>query len=120
MVVNTVIDVGSSRKARISPSIGRTMPVNLSGKALKDHERIMEKKSAEIKLRADLEAAMNALATANKDIVRLNADIDALRKENKMLNDQISASKQKKQKKQKDQVQEESKSDGQEPDKAQD
>lgn len=85
MVVNTVIDMGGSRRIQMRPSTGRINPVNLSGDALKNHERAMERHNRDNELKANLDAAMNSLATANADIDRLNGVIADLRSQIEML-----------------------------------
>lgn len=84
MVVN--VDLMSQQKVR-GPLTPRPeiAAVRLSGNEMRRHEQIMEYRSKVNTLDANLKSALNALATANADIARLNAELDGLRAQNAQL-----------------------------------
>ena len=81
MVVNTTF-VGSNRP-RVVPMGARQRPVavNIPKEAMRQHEQAMEYRRRNTELAADLKSATDALATANKDIERLNVEIRRLQGE---------------------------------------
>lgn len=78
MVIDTVIDMGGSKKAPMSPTKPRIMALNLHGEAMRQHEQLMKYRRKVNELNANLAAAMASLESANKDIDRLNAEISEL------------------------------------------
>ena len=81
MVVNTTF-VGSNRPRVVA--IGtrqRPVAVNIPKEAMRQHEQAMEYRRRNTELAADLKYANDALATANKDIERLNIEIRRLQGE---------------------------------------
>ena len=85
MVIDTVIDIGGSKKPPLSPTKPRIAALNLHGDAMRQHEQNKEYRRKVNELNATLAAAMASLESANKDIDRLNAEIaelnDALKAE---------------------------------------
>lgn len=81
MVVNTTF-VGSN-KPRVVAIGTRQRPaaVNIPKEAMRQHEQAMEYRRRNTELAADLKSATDALATANKDIERLNVEIRRLQGE---------------------------------------
>lgn len=84
MVVN--VDLMGQQKVR-GPLTPRPeiSAVRLSGNALRKHEQIMEYRAKVNTLDANLKSALDALASANADIARLNAELDGLRAQNVQL-----------------------------------
>ena len=84
MVVN--VDLMSQQKVR-GPLTPRPeiAAVRLSGNEMRRHEQIMEYRAKVNTLDANLKSALNALASANADIARLNAELDGLRAQNAQL-----------------------------------
>lgn len=89
MVVSTVMEIGKRRSISASSAKtgSRATVVNLSGDAMRRHERAMEYRHQVEVGKANLDSAMKALEAANADIVRLNdelaysnAEIDSLRR----------------------------------------
>jgi chromosome segregation ATPase len=81
MVVNTTF-VGSNKPRVVA--IGtrqRPVAVNIPKEAMRQHEQAMEYRRRNTELAADLKSATDALATANKDIERLNVEIRRLQGE---------------------------------------
>jgi len=79
-----VVDVGFSganRSAGPIPQRPKPYTVNLSGEAMKQHERMMECRRRLEKTSADLNSAVQSLASANLEIDRLTAEVSGLRKE---------------------------------------
>ena len=85
MVVNTVIDLGGSKKQPLSPTKPRVVALNLTGEAMRQHQSLMEARAKINVLNSNLASAMASLESANKDIDRLNSEIaelnDALKSE---------------------------------------
>lgn len=81
MVVNTVIDLGGTKKDHLSPAKPRIAAVNLSGEAMRQHEQLMSYRHKVNELNSYLSAAMSSLESANKDIDRLNAEVERLSEE---------------------------------------
>lgn len=85
MVVNTVIDLGGSKKPPLSPTKQRVVALNLTGEAMRQHQSLMEARAKINVLNSNLASAMASLESANKDIDRLNSEIaelnDALKSE---------------------------------------
>ena len=76
-----VVDVGFTGMNRVAGPIAqrkRSVAVNLSGDAMRQHERAMEYRREMVKLNSDLDAAMASLASSNAEIDRLNAKIAEL------------------------------------------
>ena len=84
MVIN--VDLMSQKKVR-GPLTPRPeiAAVRLSGNTMRKHEQIMEYRAKVNTLDANLKSAMDALASANADIARLNAELDSLRAQNVQL-----------------------------------
>ena len=84
MVVN--VDLMSQQKVR-GPLTPRPeiAAVRLSGNEMRRHEQIMEYRAKVNTLDANLKSALDALASANADIARLNAELDGLRAQNVQL-----------------------------------
>lgn len=80
MVINTVIDVGGSKKPPLSPTKPRIVALNLHGEEMRQHEQIMGYRRKVNELNANLSAAMASLESANKDIDRLNAEIARIKR----------------------------------------
>lgn len=85
MVVNTVIDLGGSKKPTLSPTKPRVVALNLTGEAMRQHQSLMEARAKINVLNSNLASAMASLETANQDIDRLNAELDGLRAQNAQL-----------------------------------
>ncbi len=81
MVVNTIIDLGGSKKPPLSPTKPRVAALNLSGEAMRQHQSLMEARAKINVLNSNLASAMASLETANQDIDRLNADIARMKME---------------------------------------
>ena len=81
MVIDTVIDIGGSKKAPMSPTKPRIVALNLHGEAMSQHEQLMKYRRKVNELNANLSAAMASLESANKDIDRLNAEISKIKVE---------------------------------------
>lgn len=76
MVVNTIMEIGKRKGIAMSSKTGsRATVVNLSGDAMRRHERAMEYRHQAEVGRANLDSAMKALEAANADIVRLNEEL---------------------------------------------
>lgn len=84
MVVN--VDLMGQQKVR-GPLTPRPeiAAVRLSGNEMRRHEQIMEYRAKVNTLDANLKSALDALASANADIARLNAELDGLRAQNVQL-----------------------------------
>ena len=84
MVVN--VDLMGQQKVR-GPLTPRPeiAAVRLSGNEMRRHEQIMEYRAKVNTLDANLKSALNALASANADIARLNTELDGLRAQNVQL-----------------------------------
>ena len=84
MVVN--VDLMGQKKVRgpLTPR-SEVAAVRLSGNEMRKHEQIMEYRAKVNTLDANLKSALNALASANADIARLNAELDGLRAQNAQL-----------------------------------
>lgn len=81
MVVNTVIDLGGSKKPPLSPTNPRVVALNLTGEAMRQHQSLMEARAKINVLNSNLASAMASLETANQDIDRLNAEIARMKTE---------------------------------------
>ena len=81
MVVNTVIDLGGSKKPPLSPTKPRVVALNLTGEAMRQHQSLMEARAKINVLNSNLASAMASLETANQDIDRLNAEVERLTEE---------------------------------------
>lgn len=79
MLINTVIDLGGSKKPPLSPTKPRIVAINHHGEELRQHQRLMEARHKLNYLNSNLEAAMASLESANRDIDRLNAEIAELK-----------------------------------------
>ncbi len=110
MVVNTVIDLGGSKKPPLSPTKPRVVALNLTGEAMRQHQSLMEARAKINVLNSNLASAMASLETANQDIDRLNAEIaelkDALKAERER-NAKLSRQSEKSKKQQKPSAQDE-------------
>ena len=84
MVVN--VDLMGQQKVR-GPLTPRPeiAAVRLSGNEMRRHEQIMEYRAKVNTLDTNLKSALDALASANADIARLNAELDGLRAQNVQL-----------------------------------
>ena len=79
-----IVDVGFSNSRRAPapvPQRKHAVAVNLSGEAMRQHERMMEYRHEAARLSADLNSAMTSLHVANSEIDRLNAKIVSLETE---------------------------------------
>lgn len=79
-----VVDIGFlGNKKTAGPIASRPKPyaLNLSGDAMRQHERAMELKHRLYKANLDLDAAMDSLSSANAEIDRLNAKVASLEAE---------------------------------------
>lgn len=76
MVVDTVMQIGNRRvvAAKVASRPRPTLS-NLSGDAVRNHERIVEYRNRVNALSADLDSATQALSAANAEIVRLRKEI---------------------------------------------
>ena len=81
MVIDTVIDIGGSKKAPMSPSKPRIMALNLHGEEMRQHQSLMEARAKINVLNSNLASAMASLETANLDIYRLNAEMARMKTE---------------------------------------
>lgn len=81
MVVNTVIDLGGSKKPPLSPTKPRVVALNLTGEAMRQHQSLMEARAKINVLNSNLASAMASLETANRDIDRLNAEMARMKTE---------------------------------------
>lgn len=79
MLINTVIDLGGSKKPPLTPTKPRIAALNLHGEEMRQHQRLMEARHKINELNSNLEAAMASLESANRDIDRLNAEIAELK-----------------------------------------
>jgi chromosome segregation ATPase len=79
MVIDTVIDIGGSKKVPLSPTKPRIVALNLHGEEMRQHQRLMEARHKINELNSNLGAAMASLESANRDIDRLNAEIAELK-----------------------------------------
>lgn len=69
--------------------------VNLSGEAMKRHDRIMEYRNKLNKAEADLYEAMSALSSANSEIDRLNSEVARLKADISRLDSELRAEREK-------------------------
>ena len=83
-----IVDIGFSGASKPLPAIDRPLPrfsnrqaVNIHGDALRRHEQAMEQKKRQKKSEADLQAALESLASANNEIGRLNGVVARLEAE---------------------------------------
>lgn len=79
-----VVDVGFVGMKRVPGPVARRpnkMAVNLSGDALRQHERLMGYQNEISRLSCDLGAALSSLSASNAEIDRLNAEVARLSSE---------------------------------------
>lgn len=79
-----IVDIGFHGNRRTAgPIPARTKPyaVNLSGDAMRQHEKAMEYLHRLTKANSDLQSAMASLSAANAEIDRLNAEVSRLKAE---------------------------------------
>jgi chromosome segregation ATPase len=79
MVIDTEINIGGSKKPPLLPTKPRVVAVNLHGDEMRHHEQIMKYRRRVNEINSNLVAAMASLEFANKDIDRLNAEVESLK-----------------------------------------